>query len=70
MKAAIDASLAHLQAWMPWAMAEPTALPDLTARLAQFVADFDAGKEWLYGIFPPVESEVLGGIGLHPFIGA
>lgn len=66
MKAAIDASLAHLQAWMPWATAEPTPLPDLGQRLAQFGADFDAGHRWLYGVFPPDETVVLGGVGLHP----
>ncbi|MBC7791041.1 MAG: GNAT family N-acetyltransferase [Anaerolineae bacterium] len=66
LKAAVDASLAHLQAWMPWAMAEPTPLSGITDRLAGFVADFDAGREWLYGIFTPEENEVLGGLGLHP----
>ena len=66
LKAAIDANLAHLQAWMPWAAAEPTELPALGLRLAQFTADFDAGARWLYGIFPPDESAVLGGLGLHP----
>ncbi len=66
LKAAIDANLGHLQAWMPWACAEPTALPELALRLARFSADFDAGTRWLYGIFPPDGASVLGGLGLHP----
>lgn len=66
LKAAIDANLAHLQAWMPWAAAEPTELPELGLRLARFSADFDAGVRWLYGICPPNEAAVLGGLGLHP----
>ncbi|MSR03919.1 MAG: N-acetyltransferase [Gemmatimonadetes bacterium] len=66
LKAAIDANLGHLQAWMPWAAAEPTELPELCLRLAQFSADFDAGARWLYGVFPPDETAVLGGLGLHP----
>ena len=66
MKIAIDASLAHLQAWMPWAVAEPTPLPDLEARLAGFLEDFDAGRQWLYGLFSLETGEVLGGVGLEP----
>ena len=66
LKAAIDANLEHLQVWMPWAAAEPTELPEIGLRLAQFSADFDGGVRWLYGIFPPDGSAVLGGLGLHP----
>ena len=66
LKAAIDANLGHLQAWMPWAAAEPTPLPELALRLTRFSLDFDAGRWWLYGIFPPDETVVFGGLGLHP----
>jgi RimJ/RimL family protein N-acetyltransferase len=62
----VDASLAHLQAWMPWAMAEPTPLAGIEARLAGFAEDFDAGRQWLYGLFTPDQARVLGGIGLEP----
>jgi RimJ/RimL family protein N-acetyltransferase len=66
LKAALDASVDHLQPWIPWTVAEPAPLPELQARLGRFVADFDAAREWLYGIFPPDEARVLGGIGLYP----
>jgi RimJ/RimL family protein N-acetyltransferase len=66
IKAAIDSSLPHLQAWVSWAMGEPTPLADMEARLAGFSAAFDAGREWIYGVFSPDEREALGGIGFHP----
>ncbi len=65
LKDAIDASLEHLRAWMPWAMDEPTPLPDLAARLAKFAADFDEGIDRTYGIFTLDEQRLLGGVGLH-----
>lgn len=66
MKAAVDASLAHLQAWMPWATNEPTSIADLEERLAGFAEDFDAGRAWLYGLYLREAGTLLGGIGLHP----
>jgi RimJ/RimL family protein N-acetyltransferase len=66
LKAALDASVAHLEPWIPWAIAEPASVPELEARLAGHVADFDAGRAWIYGIFPPDEGEVLGAVGLYP----
>lgn len=66
LKAALDRSVAHLQPWIPWTVAEPAPLPDIEARIERFAADFDAGREWLYGIFLPDEGELLGGIGLYP----
>lgn len=66
IKRAIDASLDHLRPWMPWAKYEPSPLADVEARLANFAADFDAGREWIYGIFPHGEGEALGGLGIHP----
>jgi RimJ/RimL family protein N-acetyltransferase len=70
LKDAIDSNLEHLQRWMPWAMAEPTPLERLRERLAMFSDNFDGGVEWLYGIFTPDGSRLLGGTGLHPRIGA
>ena len=68
LKAAVDGSLEHLQAWMPWAMSEPSPLAEVEIRLAGFAEDFDAGRQWLYGVFSPDEREVFGGLGLHPGI--
>src|SRR6266850_2395383 len=69
LKAAIDANLEHLQAWMPWALAEPSPLDVVEQRLALFEKQFDSGTEWLYGIRSRANDELLGGTGLHPRIG-
>jgi RimJ/RimL family protein N-acetyltransferase len=69
LKEAIDSSLAHLRAWMPWAMAEPSELSVLEARLERFRAEFTAGLDFTFGIFEPTERSLLGGIGLHPRLG-
>lgn len=65
LKAAIDANLEHLRAWMPWARHEPSALETITARIARFEHDFAAGLDATYGIFARDDRRVLGGTGLH-----
>lgn len=65
LKDAIDDSLDRLVPWMPWARTEPTPLPALAERLATFATSFDAGTEWMIGIFDPAEQRLLGGTGLH-----
>jgi RimJ/RimL family protein N-acetyltransferase len=70
LRDAIDSSLDHLRAWMPWAMNEPASLEDTFARLAGYAAKFDAGEDFVYGIFNRDETSVLGGTGLHPRIAA
>lgn len=70
LKAAIDANLDHLQRWMPWAIAEPSPLDVIVARVERFAADFSDGIDWAYGIFTPDGSAVLGGTGAHSRIAA
>lgn len=65
LAAAIEASLDHLQAWMPWAADEPKSLEDRAGLLRMFRAAFDRDEEYVYGIFNREESAVLGGTGLH-----
>jgi len=62
VKAAVDASLAHLKASVAWARHEPSPLADYTARLARSAAAFHAGEQWSYSIFDPAASRVLGGV--------
>ena len=66
LKPALDASVAHLEPWIPWAIAQPASVPELEARLAGHAADFDAGRAWIWGIFTPDERAVLGAVGLYP----
>lgn len=69
LKEAIDASLAHLRPWMPWAKDEPEALDAKVERLRRFRGNFDLGNDFVYGVFSADDSVVLGGTGLHPRVG-
>jgi RimJ/RimL family protein N-acetyltransferase len=63
--AAVTESLEHLRPWMPWAMQEPTNLAEKVQLLRSFRAKFDLGEEFIYAVFNPDETQVLGGTGLH-----
>jgi len=65
-KEAIDSSLDHLRAWMPWAHDEPQSLDEKVALLRYFRGEFDLEKNFVYGVFDRDESRVVGGSGLHP----
>ncbi len=67
---AIGSSLDHLRRWMPWALQEPESLERKERRLRRFRVDLERGCNFVYGIFDPTGSTVLGGIGLHRRIGA
>lgn len=69
LKAALDRNKEHLQPWIPWATGEDTPLETVTARVKAFVDDFAADRNWIYGIFSPDGSSILGGTGLHDRIG-
>jgi RimJ/RimL family protein N-acetyltransferase len=69
LKAAIDSSLEHLRAWMPWEMNEPSELPVVEERLTRYRTDFLAGESFVYGIFDSSETHVIGGSGLMGRIG-
>jgi RimJ/RimL family protein N-acetyltransferase len=56
----------HLGPWIPARVARPVPLPDLADRLTGFAADFQADREWRYGMFTPDESLVLGELSLFP----
>lgn len=65
VRAAIDSSLDHLRAWMPWALNEPRSLADTRALLTRGRARFSSGDDFQYSIFDAGETEIVGGIGLH-----
>jgi RimJ/RimL family protein N-acetyltransferase len=69
LKDAIDSSLDHLRAWMPWTESEPQTIAEKADLLKSFRSQFDTGENFVYGIFSADESEVLGGTGLMPRIG-
>ncbi len=70
LKLAIDASLAELIQWMPWAKNEPETVEQKTQRLRHFRAMFDLDQDYNYGIFNKTETELIGSTGLHTRVGA
>jgi RimJ/RimL family protein N-acetyltransferase len=65
----VKESVEHLRPWMPWAYAEPEPLEEKTKRLKRFRGMFDLGQDFVYGIFNPQETILLGGTGLHTRLG-
>lgn len=68
-KRSLDASLAELRPWIPWARKEPSELDVLEARLAGYERDFHSGANALYAILDADGKEVLGGVGLYRRVG-
>jgi len=66
---AVTANIEHLRPWMPWVYAEPEPVEEKVQRLKRFRANFDLGENFVYGIFNPENTRLLGGTGLHPRIG-
>jgi RimJ/RimL family protein N-acetyltransferase len=54
---------------MPWAHDEPAPLADKIELLRRFRGNFDRGEDFVYGLFSPDESAVVGGSGLHRRVG-
>jgi RimJ/RimL family protein N-acetyltransferase len=70
LQAAVAENREHLLPWMPWAESDPQeTLEDKIARLRRFRGNFDADKDYVYGIFDPRETRLLGGTGLHTRVG-
>jgi len=69
LKKAIDANIEHLLPWMNWAENEPTPLQDKIALIRHWQGAFDRDEDFVYGVFLPDESRVLGGCGLHTRMG-
>lgn len=61
---AVRASLPGLRAWMPWA-GDPVTVDAYAAVLRSFEAGFDAGTEFVFGLFEPGQVAVVGGAGVH-----
>jgi len=70
LQKAVQESVEHLRPWMPWVKDEPEELKVKIERLRLFRADFDLSKNYIYGVFDPNETELVGGTGLHPRVGS
>lgn len=66
---AVDSSIEHLRTFMEWAWSAPEPERVVRDRLREFRRSFDRGRDWIYGIFTPDETELIGGCGLHRRIG-
>lgn len=58
-----------LRPWMPWIEHEPMSLDERASLLRRFRGRFDVGEDFIYGIFEPTGTRLLGGCGLHPRVG-
>ncbi|HET9914140.1 MAG TPA: GNAT family protein [Anaerolineales bacterium] len=65
----VKENVEHLRPWMPWVYAEPEPIEEKVQRLKRFRGMFDLGQNFVYGIFDPEDTRLLGGTGLHPRIG-
>ena len=65
MQAATAESKEHLLPFMPWAMDEPQTVAQKVELARRFRGRFDRDDDYVYGIFNPEETRVLGGTGLH-----
>lgn len=69
LQKSVQESVEHLRPWMLWVKSEPEELKVKIERLRMFRADFDLSKNYIYGVFDPDETELVGGTGLHPRVG-
>lgn len=66
---AIVPNIEHLNPWLPWAGRDPLDLQSVIERLRRFRGHFDLGQDYIYLIFSPDESRMVGGTGLHSRLG-
>ncbi|HEY6834891.1 MAG TPA: GNAT family protein [Gaiellaceae bacterium] len=69
LKEAVDSSLEHLRPWMPWAHEEPQTVEKKVELLRTFRGQFDLGQNFVYALFSPDESQLVGGSGFHLRVG-
>jgi RimJ/RimL family protein N-acetyltransferase len=68
-KEAIDAGVDHLLPWIPWAAEVPQELQQKISQMRNARSKFDMGIDFVYGVFDPGETRVIGGTSLHPRVG-
>jgi RimJ/RimL family protein N-acetyltransferase len=69
VKDAVDSSLDHLRTFMDWAWGAPEPVGATRKRMRAFRDAFRHGDDWIYGLFTPDGSELVGGAGLHRRVG-
>lgn len=69
LRDAAATSKEHLLPFMPWAENEPQTVEQKVNLIRRFRGMFDRGEDYVYGIFDPKASCLLGGTGLHTRLG-
>lgn len=62
----LEQNLEHLQRWIPERVYSPAPVADLEERLAEYGAEFDAGKAWRFAVFSSDSGELMGEVSLFP----
>jgi RimJ/RimL family protein N-acetyltransferase len=62
---AIGSSLDHLRRWLSWALHEPESREDKLERIRGSLADFEAGRRHVYGVYERNREELMGCVGLE-----
>lgn len=70
LQKSVQESVEHLRPYLPWVKTEPEELKVKIERLRMFRAKFDLSENYIYGVFNPNETELIGGTGLHPRVGS
>lgn len=65
----VQANVDHLLPWLPWANNEPEDLQFKVERMRSWRAKFDRDEDYVYGIFDPEQTQVIGGTGMHKRVG-
>jgi len=66
LKRALDENVGHLKPWIPWAVAAPGTLEEITARIERWSRDFDDGRNWIWALWGDGGATLLGAIGIYP----
>jgi RimJ/RimL family protein N-acetyltransferase len=66
LKRVLDENVERLKPWIPWAVAAPGTLEEITARIEHWSRDFDDGRNWIWALWGEGGATLLGAIGIYP----
>jgi len=69
LRAALAESVDHLRPWIPWATSEAPTLEQAASLLTGWIAQREAGENFIYAVFDRAEDRLVGGIGLYARVG-
>jgi RimJ/RimL family protein N-acetyltransferase len=69
LAAATNENIDHLRTFMVWADNYPQPIEQTIESLRKWRGSFDLGQDFPYGVFNREETRVLGGTGLHTWLG-